>query len=106
MRTLVRRGVSAAAPTLSTRGKRLQGGRSATLTGVGGGTRVAPTRTGLPAMRTGVRRAVTTTLEESMTLSDPGSAAQQGAAPEPGRPLVFRGGTVLPMDDSGSVLQD
>jgi cytosine/adenosine deaminase-related metal-dependent hydrolase len=26
--------------------------------------------------------------------------------PEPGRPLVFRGGTVLPMDDAGSVLAD
>jgi cytosine/adenosine deaminase-related metal-dependent hydrolase len=36
-----------------------------------------------------------------MSLSDAGSGA-----PEPGRPLVFRGGTVLPMDDAASVLRD
>ena len=28
------------------------------------------------------------------------------SAPEPGRPLVFRGGTVLTMDDAGTVLTD
>src|SRR3712207_3666328 len=36
-----------------------------------------------------------------MTLSDPGTVA-----PEAGRPLVFRRGTVLPMDDACSVLTD
>jgi cytosine/adenosine deaminase-related metal-dependent hydrolase len=29
-----------------------------------------------------------------------------GALPQDGRPLVFRGGTVLPMDDAGTVLTD
>ena len=36
--------------------------------------------------------------EETMTMSD--------AAPESGRPLVFRGGTVLTMDDAATVLTD
>ncbi|HEX2072573.1 MAG TPA: amidohydrolase family protein [Geodermatophilus sp.] len=40
-----------------------------------------------------------------MSLSD--APAGTGAdIPEAGRPLVFRGGTVLPMDDAGSVLTD
>ena len=37
-----------------------------------------------------------TSEEETMT--------QSGSAFEPGRPLVLRGGTVLTMDDAGTVL--
>jgi cytosine/adenosine deaminase-related metal-dependent hydrolase len=42
--------------------------------------------------------ATTTSEEETMTHPEP--------APEPGRPVVLRGGTVLTMDDAGTVLTD
>jgi cytosine/adenosine deaminase-related metal-dependent hydrolase len=43
-------------------------------------------------------------LEEQMSQSD--SSTPGAGAPEAGRPLVFRGGTVLTMDDAGTVLTD
>src|SRR5688572_27003147 len=42
-----------------------------------------------------------TSEEETMTPSAP-----DAAAPVPGRPVVFRGGTVLTMDDASTVLVD
>jgi 5-methylthioadenosine/S-adenosylhomocysteine deaminase len=42
-------------------------------------------------------------LEDGM---DATTTSSGGRAPEPGRPIVFRGGTVLPMDDRRSVLRD
>src|SRR3954447_20479796 len=44
---------------------------------------------------------LTTSRRPSMSLSEPA-----GPAPEAGRPLVFRGGTVLMMDDASTVLRD
>src|SRR4051812_136166 len=56
----------------------------------------------LPGMRTTVRVQTPTSRRPSMSPSD----APSVPAPEAGRPLVFRGGTVLTMDASSTVLTD
>src|SRR4051794_7632495 len=88
---LSRRGASGPAPrpTLAARGLDLW---PRSQQGVGGGARP---QCGRPSAAT------TTSRRRSMSLSDPARPA-----PEAGRPLVFRGGTVLTMDASCTVLAD